>query len=155
RVREMPAARQSAPTVPPQGDDVQLIAHLRAGDPAAYEQLVRIYGGRMLAVARRMLGSDEDAADAVQEAFLSAFRAIDHFEGSAKLGTWLHRIVVNASLMRLRTRARRRATSIESLLPAYLEDGHSAEPAIDWSDSAQQALSREETRQFVRSAIEE
>ena len=61
----------------------------------------------MLAVARRLLRSDDDAADAVQEAFVSAFRAINSFEGGARLSTWLHRIVVNAALMKLRTRARR------------------------------------------------
>jgi len=94
-----------------------LVARLRAGDEAAYAELVRTQGGRMFAVARRLLRSDDDAADAVQEAFVSAFRAIASFEGGARLSTWLHRIVVNAALMKLRTRARRPEVSIEELLP--------------------------------------
>lgn len=61
----------------------------------------------MLAVARSMLGHDEDADDAVQDAYLSAFRSLDRFDGRSRLSTWLHRITVNACLMRLRSQRRR------------------------------------------------
>ena len=57
----------------------------------------------MFAVARRFLRSQEDTADAVQDAFLSAFRSLDSFEGNSALAPWLHRIVVNVCLARLRT----------------------------------------------------
>ena len=94
-------------------DEAKLIDALRAGDGDAYGQLVRRYGGRLLAVTRRLLREEEDARDAVQEAFLSAFKAIDRFEGQARLSTWLHRIAVNAALMKLRSKRRRPETSIE------------------------------------------
>src|SRR5437868_4970464 len=84
-------------------DETQLLARLRAGDGAAYETIVRAYGSRMLAIARRYLRCEQDCADAVQEAFVSAFRAIDKFAGTSTLSTWLHRITVNACLMRLRS----------------------------------------------------
>ena len=112
--------------------DEQLLSGLRAGSDDAFAVLVGTHTGRMLAVARRYLGNEEDARDAVQDAFLSAFRAIDRFEGEAKLSTWLHRIVVNACLMKLRTRRRRPEGKIEDLLPRFLEDGHQAEPAAIW-----------------------
>ena len=83
-------------------DEKALIAALKAGEPAAFEKVVRLYGGRMLSVARRFLRTEDDAQDAVQDAFLSAWKAIDSFEGSAQLSTWLHRIAVNAALMKLR-----------------------------------------------------
>ena len=70
----------------------QLVQQLRAGDEAAYELLVRTYSGRMLSVARRLLACEEDARDAVQEAFIAAFRSLDRFEGAARVSTWLHRI---------------------------------------------------------------
>lgn len=73
----------------------------------AYEAAVRQYGERLLSVARRLLRNDEDARDTVQDALLSAFRSIDRFEERAQLSTWLHRIVVNAALMKLRARRRR------------------------------------------------
>lgn len=78
----------------------------------------------MLAAACRLLRNDEAARDAVQEAFLAAFSAMDRFDGRARLSTWLHRIVVNCALMRLRRQRRRPEESIEDLLPRFAEDGH-------------------------------
>lgn len=135
-------------------DEKALLDRLRRGEEAAFTELVRSQGGRMLAVARRMLRSDEDASDAVQEAFASAFRGLDRFAGDARLSTWLHRIVVNACLMKLRTRRRRPEEPIEELLPGFLEDGHHAAPAAPWRADADASLEDEETRALVRSAID-
>jgi len=143
----------SQPTPPSDGDGV-LVERLRAGDQDAFETLVRQYGGRMLAAARRLLGTEDDARDAVQEAFLAAFRAIDTFAGAARLSTWLHRIVLNAALMKLRSRRRRREESIEDLLPRFDEDGYWAEPASAWDTSSDVLLERRETRTMVRNAID-
>jgi len=88
----------------------------------------------------------------VQEALLSAFRAIGSFEGTARLTTWLHRIVVNAALMRLRSRRRRREDHIDDLLPRFDEDGRFAEPVVPWETDA--LLERHETRALVRRAID-
>jgi RNA polymerase sigma-70 factor (ECF subfamily) len=134
--------------------DADLVRRLKAGDEDAYATVVRTLGGRMLSVARRFL-SDEDAArDAVQDAFLSAFRAIHTFDGDAQLATWLHRIVVNAALMKLRTRRRKPEQSIEPMLPAFAEDGHHAtRPVVAWTDSVEQSLLRREARAGVRVAI--
>ena len=132
----------------------ELVARLQTNDEAAFAELVRAQGPRMLAVARRLLRSDDDAADAVQEAFISAFRAIGNFEGGAKLSTWLHRIVVNASLMRLRNRARRSEVSIEELLPRFDDGGHVDEPQEWRSPEPLDALERRETRERVRALID-
>ena len=129
-----------------------LLGALRDGDDAAYEKLVRSYGGRMLAVARRMLRNEDDAEEAVQEAFLSAFKAIQGFKGDARVGTWLHRIVVNASLMKLRSQKRRPESPIDELLPRFLEDGHAETPARPWrteSDPVEQAQTRERVRRAI------
>ncbi len=132
-----------------------LVARLQAGDALAFAELVRAQGPRMLAVARRLLRSDDDAADAVQDAFISVFRAIGNFEGGAKLSTWLHRIVVNASLMRLRNRARHPETSIDDLLPKFVEDGQHIDEPREWrSPEPLDALERRETRNLVRSLID-
>ena len=133
-------------------EEKALLEALRAGDDAAYEALVRTHAGRLLAVARRFLGNEEDARDAVQETFLSAFRAIGDFSGGSRISTWLHRIVVNAALMKLRRRRRKPEESIETLLPRWLEDGHPAQPATEWS--AERLLERQEARKLVQTAIE-
>src|SRR5262245_43709397 len=116
----------------PGGGEREFLDRLRAGDEHAFAELVREPGGRMLAVAQRFLRSSEDVADAVQEAFLAAFRSLHSFQGSSALSTWLHRILVNACLMKLRTRSRRRECSVEDLLPRFDETGSHAGPVRRW-----------------------
>jgi RNA polymerase sigma-70 factor (ECF subfamily) len=130
-----------------------LVQRLKAGDGDAFEEVVRTLGGRLLAVARRFVGDDEVARDVLQDAFLSAFRGIQRFDGNSQLSTWLHRIVVNAALMRLRSKLRKPEQSIEPLLPVFAEDGHHAEPVVSWADSGERALEAQETRRLVRDAI--
>lgn len=132
-----------------------MMARLRGRDPAAFEELVRRHGGAMLAVARRLLRNEDDARDAVQDAFVSVLRAVDGFRGDAQLSTWLHRIAVNAALMRLRQRPRQTERTIDPLLPQFLEDGHQMQPARAWGQSAEEVLDREETRRTVRQMIDE
>jgi RNA polymerase sigma-70 factor (ECF subfamily) len=135
-------------------EEQALIARLRAGDDAAFAELVRANAGRLLAVARRMLRSEEDARDALQEAFVQAFRGIGRFEGGARLSTWLHRIVVNASLMKLRSRGRRPEQPIEELLPRFYEDGHRIDPGPPWRQLGPDPVEQRETRTLVREAID-
>jgi RNA polymerase sigma-70 factor (ECF subfamily) len=131
-------------------DDDLLVSRLQRGDEAAFEELVRSHAGRLLSVARRFLGSSEDAQDAVQEAFIRAFKAIHTFEERSQLQTWLHRILVNTALMKLRERRRKPEDSIDELLPTFLSDGHQTVESRDWSDAL---LERKETAGIVREAI--
>jgi len=135
-------------------EDLALLAELRGGNERAYARLVELHGPALLATARRLLGSEAEAEDAVQETFLSAFRNLARFEGKARLSTWLHRIAVNASLMRLRSRRRRPESSIEELLPRFEEDGHPSEPPQRWRELVGAELEREETAGIVRAAID-
>jgi RNA polymerase sigma-70 factor (ECF subfamily) len=135
-------------------DDASLLPALRRGEPQAFEILVRTHGGRLLAVARRLLRNDDDAQDAVQEGFLAAFRSLASFEGDAQLSTWLHRIVVNAALMKLRSRRRKPEEPIEDMLPRFLEDGHHAVHPPEWAEPADRILERKENCDFVRDCID-
>jgi RNA polymerase sigma-70 factor (ECF subfamily) len=132
-----------------------LLSALRAGHEWAFETMVRMFGGRLLSVARRFTRNEEDARDVVQAAYLSAFQALNSFEGASQLSTWLHRIVVNAALMKIRSRRRKPEESIDVLLPAFQEDGHHVEQFSDWSAPADQLLERKETRETVRACIEQ
>jgi RNA polymerase sigma-70 factor (ECF subfamily) len=136
-------------------DDRELIARLKAGDGDAFEEAVRTYSSRLLAVTRRILNNDEEARDALQDTFLSAFRAIQSFEGDARLSTWLHRIAVNAALMKVRTRKRKPERSIEELLPAFREDGHHAEGFVAWEPPVDVAMEIAHNRALVRECIAE
>lgn len=88
----------------PETSDRDLLAAHVAGDADAFGELISRHRDRMWAVALRTTGDPEEAADALQDAFISAFRRADQFRGDSAVTTWLHRIVVNACLDRLRRR---------------------------------------------------
>ncbi len=100
-------------TDPPEPDDRRLLADHVAGDPEAFGTLFRRHRDRLWAVAVRTTGDPEEAGDALQDALISAFRAAGSYRGEAAVTTWLHRIVVNASLDRIRRRQSRPALSID------------------------------------------
>lgn len=135
--------------------DAALVAGLKAGDAQAFETLVRTWMPNLLRAARRFLRSEEDARDAVQDAFVSVFKSIGRFEENAQLSTWLHRILINSCLMKLRTRRRHPEEDIEALLPRFLEDGHQVTPSTPWSESAETMLERSELRDIVHSSIDQ
>ncbi len=135
--------------------ETALVAGLRAGESDAFSALMQRYGARLLRLARRFLGSEEDARDALQDAMVSVVRSIGSFESGSMLSTWLHRIVVNACLMRLRTKRRREELDIEEYLPRFEEDGHQTEPSQPWTESAESMLERDELRAHVRASIDQ
>ena len=94
-------------------DDRALLSRHVAGDREAFAELVRRHQDRLWRVALRTLGSQDDAADAVQDAFLSAYRAAAGFRGESAVTTWLHRIVVNACLDQARRRQARPTSPLE------------------------------------------
>lgn len=135
-------------------NDTALIAGLQAGDSAAFETLLREQGPRLLRVARRILQNEEDARDALQDAMIAVHRSIGSFESGSALSTWVHRIVVNQALMKLRSKKRKPEEDIEQYLPQFTAEGHQREPATPWSESADNVLEREELRAAVQAAIE-
>lgn len=135
-------------------DELDLVAALRRDETAAHEAFVWRFGGQLLATARRFLRCEQDCYDAVQEAFISAFQAIDKFEGNSKLGTWLHRILVNACLMKLRSRFRRHEVPIDDLLPKFDNSGHHTLSTPRWRHAPDEQLQSDETRALVRRCID-
>jgi RNA polymerase sigma-70 factor (ECF subfamily) len=122
--------------------DADLIASHAAGDPHAFSELVRRHRDRMWAVALRTLRDPEEAADALQEAFISAFRAASSFRAESQVTTWLHRIVVNACLDRVRRRQARPTVPLPETGPG--------EPV-----TPRDAMSERETSLVVRNALAE
>ncbi|MGH7243674.1 MAG: sigma-70 family RNA polymerase sigma factor [Phycisphaerales bacterium] len=152
RAPSNPHATTEVPQAAALPDESALLARLKSGDASAYEQVVREMGGRMLAVARRILVDENEAQDAVQDAFVSAFRNIEKFEGNSQIATWLHRITVNACLMRLRKKRRQDEVSLDSLLPSFGADGNPAHQAGTWRRSVT-GDELAETRESIRLAI--
>jgi RNA polymerase sigma-70 factor (ECF subfamily) len=149
------------------GDD---LAALQAGDDRAFERLVRAHVGRLHAVALRLVQNPADADEVVQEAFLSAYRNLANFRGDARLETWLHRIVVNAALQRLRRRKRQVGAAgqmvapaigdddggadVDELLPRFHENGYPEHFHRPWVQTTEELATRAETREQVRRMID-
>ena len=133
--------------------DARILPSLRLSDEKAYAELLRANTGRMLAVARRLLLNEEDARDAVQQAFLLAFRALPQFAGRCCLSTWLYRIVVNESLMKLRHRRRHPEGWMEELLPEFHGAGLSPSTYVSGDEHADTKMERAELRQLVQCCI--
>jgi len=108
----------------------------------------------MLAVARRILRDDHEAADALQEAFITAFRRIGQFDGRSRLSTWLYRVTVNTALMRLRKRKRLAERSVDELLPRFDGGGHYKAGSSDgWAAGPDNAVEQAELNGLVHEAI--
>ncbi|HVE64574.1 MAG TPA: RNA polymerase sigma factor SigM [Mycobacteriales bacterium] len=123
-------------------DDATLMTRHLDGDESAFGVLVARHRDRAWSVALRTLGDPVDAADAVQDAFLSAFRSAGSFRSEAKFSTWLHRIVVNACLDRMRRARVRPAVALDDATAAAVADPYDAFAASDLSVDISSALSR-------------
>ncbi|MEY3734046.1 MAG: polymerase sigma factor SigM [Actinomycetota bacterium] len=128
--------------------DAELLAAHCAGDPDAFSEIVRRHRDRLWAVALRTTGNPEEASDALQDALISAYRRADSFRGDSAVTTWLHRIVVNASLDRLRRK------SVRAWVPLP-EDGE-GQAMVDDSRLADPRAAAEssETVAEVRAALD-
>ncbi|MBA8827717.1 RNA polymerase sigma-70 factor (ECF subfamily) [Saccharopolyspora lacisalsi] len=124
----------------PVSSDADLLAAHNRGDPHAFGELFSRHRDRLWAVALRTLRDREDAADALQEAMISAFRNAASFRAESQVGTWLHRIVVNACLDRIRRRQSRPTVPLADEGPR-----EPAAPRDDFADS--------DTRMAVQDAI--
>lgn len=122
----MPEAASPVTVEGAEPSDAELLAAHVDGDPQAFGHLVRRHQDRLWAVALRTLGDREEAADALQDALVSAYRRASTFRGEAAVTTWLHRVVVNACLDRVRRRKARQASPLPEQEPADRRDDHSS-----------------------------
>jgi RNA polymerase sigma-70 factor (ECF subfamily) len=126
--------------------DEELVRLAQAGQSRAFDELVRRYQDKVYRLAFKILRHEEDAAEALQEAFLSAFRGLKNFKVESTFSTWLYRVATNAALMRYRRR-REPHVSLEQS-QSHHED---AEPLAvpDWSAQPLDELLDAETRQVM------
>ena len=146
---------KATPADTPATIETELVAALEAGDKTAAEVLVRTHGPWMLAVARRVVGDSALAEDCVQEAFFNAFHKIRDFEERSSLKSWLHRIVVNQALMKLRARRNRNEAPIDELLPAFDANACRVEGSWQYLATPEEIFEREDRRALIHAKINE
>ena len=134
-------------------DDLTLVHACKDGDGAAFEQLVNRYDARLFSIAQHITHNREDAEDAVQEAFLKAFRKLTQFRENSQFSTWLIRITVNESLMKLRKRRSIRELSMDE---DFQSEEHTAPVEVaDWAPDPEELYRAYELREILRSALQE
>ena len=132
--------------------DVALVARAKQGDTAAFEQLVRQYERQIFRVAHHITQNREDAEDITQDAFFKAYEKLDQFQGNSKFSTWLVRIAVNESLMRLRKRRTGKMVSIDE--DVETEEGSVPRDLADWAPDPEQNYNQAELAEILRKTIQ-
>lgn len=150
RGNDAPAAAESTPGA---GAPNGAAPAAMVDDEKMFTDLVRHHGGRMLAVARRIVGDEAAAHDCVQDAFLNAYRGGAGFAGRSSIGTWLHRIVVNEALQQLRRRRGFREESIETASGQFDAEGCRIDDRAQSLRLAEAVFEGRERRARVRRAI--
>src|SRR5437899_12945682 len=123
-------------------DEAILVTQSRAGDTAAFGELLRRYEGKIFRLAQHITQNREDAEDVLQEAFLKAYEHLDQFQGQSKFYTWIVRIAVNQALMKLRKRKTDRSVSLDETIDTG-KDTVSREIAA-WDENPEERYEREE-----------
>src|ERR1700729_4374982 len=132
-------------------DETILVAQSREGDTAAFGELVRRYEGKIFRLAQHVTQNREDAEDVLQETFMKAYEHLDQFQGNSKFYTWVVRIAVNKSLMKLRRRKTDRSVSLDETIDTG-EDTIVREIAA-WGEDPEERFSREELGEILDSAV--
>jgi RNA polymerase sigma-70 factor (ECF subfamily) len=133
-------------------EDSSLVAKARAGDPQAFASLMKQYERKIYRLAKNITQNDADAEDVLQEAFLKAYEHLDSFQGNSKFYTWIVRIAVNESLMKLRKRKGDRTVPLDDPLDTG-EEEVKREIAV-WEDNPEQRYSREEFQRILGEAVD-
>jgi RNA polymerase sigma-70 factor (ECF subfamily) len=132
--------------------DVALVERVRSGDVLAYNDLVRKYDRQVFRIAQHITQNREDAEDVMQDAFLKAYEKLDQFQGNSKFYTWLVRIAVNESLMRLRKRRSGKTVSIDEDIET--DEGSVPRDLADWAPNPEQNYSQTELAEILRKTIQ-
>ena len=143
------ASAAALAAVDPREDDLAIARRIAAGDRAAFIELMRRHNRRLYRLARATLRDDTEAEDALQEAYLAAYRSIAQFRGDANLATWLSRMVLNECLGRLRKSARR-----QNVIPIVAYEDDMATTTPDVREVPEQAFARAEMRALIERKLD-
>ncbi len=133
--------------------DLALVHACKSGNAAAFEELVKRYDTKLFRIAQHITHNREDAQDAVQEAFLKVFRKLTQFQENSKFSTWLTRITVNESLMKLRKQRHNKEFSIDNNFES--EDHSLTSELADWAPNPEELYRGFELRNILRSELQE
>ena len=132
----------------------QLVKDLQAGKTETFEQLANLYQKKIYAISFNLTRNETDSQDVTQEVLLTLFRKGHTFQGKSAFSSWVYRITLNASYMKLRSRKKDPNISIDELLPSFNSSGFQQEKIQDWSENTESLLFDNETREVIQKAVD-
>lgn len=135
-------------------DDLLLVEKLKQKDPAAMDQLVDLYGGKIYNLAMGLMKNKQDAEDVLQETLLQVFEKIDTFREEAALSSWMYRIALNFSYMKIRKNKRDTHVPFDEYLPSFKKDGMHHQPVNNWAEKGETSVLRKELQGVLKESID-
>ncbi len=140
----------------PNEEERLLVQRVKAGDQQAFEVLYRRYVSSVYRQAINLVGNEAEAEEVVQEVFLTLYEKAKTFRGDSAFSTWLYRLTVNTTLMKLRRRKRTKEVAFDDYLPQYQDDGHHlVRPVVDWSPDPEGRLLSAEVQRTLQQALDQ
>ena len=140
----------------PDEEERLIVQRVKAGDQQAFEVLYRRYVSSVYRQAIKLVGNEAEAEEVVQEVFLTLYEKAKTFRGDSAFSTWLYRLTLNTTLMKLRRRKRSKEVAIEDYLPKYQDDGHHlVRPVVDWSRNPEESLLSLEVQRTLQHALDQ
>jgi len=130
-----------------------LVKDFQAGNLDAYDKIVELYQKRIYALSFNLMRNQMDAQDVAQEVLLTLFKKIHTFQGKSAFSSWVYRITLNSSYMKLRSKKKEPKISIDELLPSFNNTGFQQEKIQDWSENTESLLFTNETREIINKAV--
>lgn len=133
--------------------DIKLVEDLKAGKMEAFDQIVERYQRKIYSLSFNITRNQMDAEDVAQEVLLSIYRKIDSFQGKAAFSSWVYRITLNATYMKLRNKKKDKFVALDDEYPAFNQAGFQTKKPFDWSDTAESLLFSNETKGIIEKAV--
>ena len=135
-------------------EEERLVKNLQAGKLDSFEQLANLYQKKIYALSFNLTRNAMDSEDVTQEVLLTLFKKIHTFQGRSAFSSWVYRITLNATYMKLRSRKKEPNISIEELLPSFNGSGFQQEKIQDWSENTESLLFDNEVRKTIQKAVD-
>ena len=130
-----------------------LVKDFQAGNLDAYDKIVELYQKRIYALSFNLMRNQMDAQDVAQDVLITLFKKIHTFQGKSAFSSWVYRITLNSSYMKLRSKKKEPKISIDELLPSFNSTGFQQEKIQDWSENTESLLFTNETREIINKAV--
>lgn len=132
-----------------------LVRRFQDGDLEAYDKIVELYQNKIYALSFNLTRNQMDSQDVTQEVLLTIYKKINTFLGKSAFSSWVYRVTLNATYMRLRSKKKEPNVSIEDLLPSFNGSGFQQEKIQDWSENTESLLFSNETRSIIQKAVDQ